>query len=251
MATRKNNALKYLEMKLITKSTELTTQEWHLILTGEVLMFSLLGKMLLQIPEKNWLQPLLDEELFSEPPFAEQQTDVVQGLALLEKWSRECQGDITRETLIELKADYTRLFTGMANNPCTPWESVYFTEERLVFQAQTQDVRAWYRRYGMQVTNQYKEPEDHIGLELTFIGHLAKIGLAALAANDRAAFEHALSAQRDFATKHLFLWAPLWCNLIGEHAQTDFYRGLAQVVRGALIELAATLNIEISEAARS
>jgi putative dimethyl sulfoxide reductase chaperone len=236
---------------LITENTQVTAQEWHFILTGEMLMFSLLGKILLQNPEKSWLQPLLDEDLFSEAPFAEQQANVIQGLDLLEKWSLTCEGDITQAMLIDLKADYTHLFTGMSKVPVVPWESVYFTEERLVFQEQTQKVRAWYRQYGLEMESQYREPEDHIGLEMTFIGHLAKIGLAALAANNVADFEKALAAQRDFAANHLFLWAPLWCDLINEHAKTDFYRGLAQVVHGAIIELADILNVNIPMRVRS
>ncbi len=233
------------------ETTELTTQQWQINLTGELLLFSLLGKMLLQIPEKSWLQPLIDEDLFTEAPFAGQQTDVIAGLALLENWSREYVDDIPLEIITDLKADYTRLFTGLIKIPVAPWESVFFTEERLVFQEQTQDVRAWYKRYGMKVNNAYKEPEDHVGLELAFMGHLAKLGLAALGENNQIVFEQSLAAQREFAAKHLFLWVPLWCNLIGEHAQTKFYRGLALIVRGALNELATLLQIPIPEVARS
>ena len=235
----------------MTENGELTTPEWQETLTGELLLFSLLGKMLLQIPEKSWLQPILDEDLFTEAPFAEQQPAVIQGLALMEQWSQDIQGRLTSDIITDLKAEHTRLFTGLLKIPVAPWESVFFTEERLVFQKQTQDVRDWYRRYGMAVNNEYKEPEDHIGLELTFIAHLAKIGLAALATQNEVDFEGALAAQRDFATKHLFLWAPLWCSLIQKHAQTDFYRGLAQIVDGALIELAAVLNVKLPEVVRS
>lgn len=235
----------------MTENRELTIPEWQEILTGELLLFSLLGKMLLQIPEKSWLQPLLDDDLFTEAPFAEQQPAVIQGLALLEQWRQSIQGRLTLDEITDLKAEHTRLFTGLLKIPVAPWESVFFTEERLVFQKQTQAVRGWYRRYGMAVNSEYREPEDHIGLELTFIAHLAKIGLAAVTAQSEADFEQALAAQRDFAAKHLFLWAPLWCSLIEEHAQTNFYRGLAQIVNGALIELAAVLNVKIPEVVRS
>lgn len=237
---------------MITETLEATNQEWQEILTGELLMFTLLGKMLLQIPEKSWLQPILDEALFSDVPFAEQHADVRQGLALFAQWSQQNDGTLTPEEISDLKADHTRLFTGLAQIPVAPWESVFFTEERLVFQKQTQDVRDWYQRYGMTVvTGQYREPEDHIGLELTFMAHLAKIGLAALAAQNEPEFEQALAAQRDFADKHLFLWAPLWCSLIQEHAKTDFYRSLAQIVYGMLLELAAILDVDIAEVVRS
>ncbi len=236
---------------MVTEKTELTTQEWQLILTGELLMFSLLGKFLLQIPGKKWVQAIYDEELFAEVPFAEQQPYVVEGVALMQRWGESFAGHLTQECLLALQADYTRLFTGLVNVPVAPWESVFFTEERLVFQAQTQDVRAWYRRFGLEINNQFKEPEDHIGLELTFIGHLAKLGVAALAENNEEAFQQAVAAQREFAAEHLFLWAPLWCTLIYQHAHTDFYRGLARIVHGALIEFAAVLNVNIPQRVRA
>ena len=49
----------------------------------------------------------------------------------------------------------------------TPPESVYFSEERLVFQEETLQVREWYRRFDLQSVKLH-EPDDHVGLELTF-----------------------------------------------------------------------------------
>jgi TorA maturation chaperone TorD len=214
---------------------------------GEILLFNLLGKMLYEVPAKEWLQPLADNEVFTEAPFAETQPDVVEGLALLEKWSRSYLQDGDSDTVLkELQVDYTNLFTGMRKLPVSPWESVYFSKERLVFQEQTMDVRAWYRRYGLEVLNLKKEPDDHIGLELLFVGHLAQLGLMALEASNESEYEQTLAAQGDFLAKHLFLWVPLWCQQILEYAQTDFYRGLALIIRGAMIELSCILEVPLA-----
>ncbi|MCA9957681.1 MAG: molecular chaperone TorD family protein, partial [Anaerolineales bacterium] len=143
--------------------------------------------------------------------------------------------------------DYTNLFTGMRKLPVSPWESVYFNDERLVFQAQTMDVRAWYRRYGLEVRQLHQEPDDHIGLELMFVAHLAQLALAALEANNEPEFEQALTAQRGFLSKHLLLWSLLWCEQMLEYAQTDFYRGLTLIIRGALAELSRILELSLPE----
>lgn len=222
--------------------------EWQIQLTGEMLLFGLLGKMLYEIPAKEWLQPLVDGEVFTEAPFAESQSDVIKGLMLLEKWSQVYRGDNYPDAVLkELQVDYTNLFTGMRKFPVAPWESVYFSEERLVFQEQTMDVRAWYRQYGLEVINLKKEPDDHIGLELMFVAHLAGLGVAALEAENAPKFEEMLAAQRAFLAKHLFLWVPLWCEQILEFARTDFYRGLALVIRGALTELSRILGQPLPE----
>ncbi len=232
----------------MTMAEKQTVTEWQAQLTGEMLLLGLLGKILYEIPAREWLQPLVDDEVFTESPFAETQPDVTGGLALLEKWSQAYQQDSYPDSMLkELQVDYTNLFTGMRKFPVAPWESVYFNEERLVFQEQTMDVRAWYRRYGLEVINLKKEPDDHIGLELTFVAHLARLGLAALEAGDEPEFAALLAAQRDFLAKHLFLWVPLWCGQILEFARTDFYRGLALVIRGALAELSRILQTPLPE----
>lgn len=221
---------------------------WQTQLTGEVLLFSLLGKILYEVPAREWLQPLIDNEVFTEAPFAETQPDVTAGLDLLAAWCHTySHTNPSQDVLKEIQVDYTNLFTGMRKHPIAPWESVYFNEERLVFQEQTRDVRAWYRRYGLEVLNVQKEPDDHIGLEMMFVAHLAQLGLSALDAEDDLQFTQMLTAQRDFLSKHLFLWAPLWCEQMLEFAQTDFYRGLALLVRGSLLELSVLLATPMPE----
>jgi TorA maturation chaperone TorD len=109
------------------------------------------------------------------------------------------------------------------------------------------DVRRWYRRFGLEAVNLKKEPDDHIGLELAFVAHLAGRALQTLEAGDREAFQEAIQAQRDFARRHLLVWTPLWCAQMVEYAKTPFYRGLALMLRGALDELAQFLDIPMPE----
>ncbi len=117
----------------------------------------------------------------------------------------------------------------------------------MVFQIQTLQVREWFRRFGVETEKLHQEPDDHIGLELTFISHLAMLGLKALQEKDDSRFEQILTAQRQFIAEHLLRWAPSWCNLVEEKAKTDFYRGLAMLVHGTLLSLAETLEYQLPE----
>jgi putative dimethyl sulfoxide reductase chaperone len=241
-----------LEAAIMTMTVKLADQVWPTQLTGEVLLLNLLGKLLYEVPARDWLQPLVDEAVFTEAPFAETQPDVTAGLAMMSQWCHTYQqADDPVEVFKALQVDYTNLLTGMEKYPIAPWESVFFNDERLVFQAQTMDVRAWYRRYGLAVNKLHQEPDDHIGLELMFMAHLAQLALAALETGNDSKFEQALAAQRDFLSKHLLLWAPLWCEQMLEYAQTDFYRGLTLVVRGALLELSHILEMPLPEDGQS
>lgn len=222
-------------------------QDWSTILIGESILFGLLGKILYSYPEEEVLQPIVDENIFTEAPFGAEQPDVILGLELLNDWVNACQGALEDEILIELRVDYTRLFTGTANIPVVPWESAYFDEAHLLFQAQTIDVRSWYRRFGLESVDIHQEPDDHIGLELAFVSHLAQLSLSAFETQETSAFHEALQHQRDFLSQHLLSWGPLWCGLVIEHAKTEFYRGIALILRGALKELAMILELDFPE----
>lgn len=217
------------------------------MLTGEMLMFGLLGKTFYQYPDRAWLQSLIDGDVFAEAPFAGDQPQVSDALALLRVWGEQHRTGISEQAFDDLCADYTRLFIGPSQVLMPPWESVYFSEERLTFQEQTLQVREWYRRYGLQTEKLYHEPDDHIGLELEFTAHLAKAGLLALEQNDAAALERALDAQRDFLSEHLLRWALDWCGQVQTQAQNDFYCGIAQLTRGALRHAGELLGAKIGE----
>jgi len=217
--------------------------DWIDFLTGEALATGLLGKILYTYPEKAWLQSLADEDVFAEAPFGNAQPDVQRGLALLQNWAETVRGGMSSEAFDELRVDYTRLMFAGDRVLAPPWESVYFSEERLIFQEQTMQVRALYRRFGVDASNHAHEPDDHIGLEFAFVAHLAHRARVALEQDEPVDFENLLAAQREFLSEHLLKWAPQWCELVQTQANTDFFRGIALFTKGILAELAAVLNI--------
>jgi TorA maturation chaperone TorD len=108
-------------------------------------------------------------------------------------------------------------------------------------------VRGWYSRFGLEVVKLHQEPDDHIGLELEFLAHLAKLGMQAIETGNSKRFDELLDAQRKFLTEHLLKWSPIWYGLVMQHARTEFYRGIAQLVSGSLIELAEVLALAMPE----
>src|SRR5690606_33022658 len=119
-----------------------------------------------------------------------------------------------------------------------PWESVYVSTEPLLFQKETLEVRNWYARFGVEARNKAHEPDDHAGLELEFLAHLAGLGLKALDEGNEAGLQDAMDAQRAFLQEHPLRWMPAWCTHVEEQAATDFYRGCALITRGLLHHVA-------------
>jgi TorA maturation chaperone TorD len=222
-----------------------------LILTAEHLVFSLLGRAFFEFPDKSWIESLAVEAVFDEIPFAGQQIDMKAGANLLQAWSNENQSGLTNTAFNAIVADYTRLFIGPGEVLAPPWESVYFNDKRLTFQEQTLQVRAWFRRYNLESVKLKNEPDDHVGLEFAFLAHMAMLGISALEQKNEKTFNQVLEGQGKFLSEHPLKWVSPWSDLILEHAWTDFYRGLALVARGALLELSRILEVPLPEAAQS
>lgn len=220
--------------------------DWAPVLMGEALLFGLLGRVLYTNPAREWLEPLATDGLFDDVPFAGSQDSTRHGLALLSGWAAAVsEAGLSDEMLKALRVDFAHLFVGERRMAVPAWESVYFSPERLTFQDETVDVRRWYERFGVQPSMQGKEPEDHIAFELSFVAYCAERAVEALESGDESAFGELLAAQRAFLEQHLLRWGWKWAELARDHAATDFYRGLALLVRGGLLELSDVFGLPI------
>jgi putative dimethyl sulfoxide reductase chaperone len=194
---------------------------------------------------RDRVQALLDQDLFSEVPFAEKQPEVRKGLEILSSWIEAKQQTSLDETILELQTDYSALFNCADDIPAPPWESVYKTKERLVLQENTLQVRRFYSRYGLTLNEKYKEPDDHIGLELLFISYLTQKSVLAFSEDNFDDYDAFSEAKKSFLTDHLLQWSLLFCSQVEKYCKTGFYRGMSLLLSGASHELAELNEITL------
>ena len=216
------------------------TQGWQYELTAHALAYGVLSRVFYDEPDEDFVRELANGGVADEWPVGDGNGHVHAGLALL----RESLSPWGRETAQALRIDYNRLFLGAGGVPVTPWESVYLSNEHLLFEEQTLAVRRCYSRFGLEAPRLHQEPDDHLGLELAFMLHLCVLALDALEHGDASRFEELIDAQRSFLTDHLLRWAPLCLNRVIEYAGTDYYRGAAHLALGTLAEAASALGLE-------
>lgn len=166
--------------------------------------------------------------------------DTARGLALLASEVRQPLA------ATEYVADYTRLFVGPGPMLACPWESVHRSEESLTFEAETLQVRRAYAAAGLQAPALNREPDDHLGLELAFVGELAVAALDARERGDAEGAQWAVDAAGRFVAEHLGVWGPGFADLVIEHARTDLYRAAGHLLRGALPQFAHWLPWRVS-----
>ncbi|MFR1639199.1 MAG: molecular chaperone [Eggerthellaceae bacterium] len=80
-----------------------------------------------------------------------------------------------------LKREWFRLFVGAGAPDAPCWESYYTEPNSQMFGERTLEVRAAYRRHGLQIERLHAEPDDHLGLMLGFMAHLCGAEADALA----------------------------------------------------------------------
>lgn len=208
-------------------------------LVAQHLGFSFLSKALYEPPTTDFIQPLVDDALFDTWPVENDNEDIQTGLATLRDFCVKWQP----EYISELKRDYTRLFLGPDRLVAPPWESVYRSDEHLMFERQTLEVRAAYQRYGMPIPNLNIEPDDHIGLELRFVAYLYALALGAIESGEPEQLDDTFDALRRFFTDHLTQWAPACLERVYNGAQTDYYRGVARLALGSLQVASTALHV--------
>lgn len=124
-----------------------------------------------------------------------------------------------------LRLDYAKLFLGPFEVVAPPYGSTYLDNPERVMTESTTEVQEWYRQEGLDIG--LDEPADHVAGELEFVGVLALAEKESLkAGEDEIAVEY-VQKQYEFLSQHLGRWISELADNMREHAQTEFYRTLA------------------------
>lgn len=195
-------------------------------------LFTLLGRVLYGVPDRELFSHLADDRVFEEVPFLESgRYEEAQGLLLA--WTDACDVPFSEEDYHDLSAEYTRLFAGVRKVLAPPWESVYFNKERMVFQRQTFEVRALYAKYGLEVSDLSHEPDDHLAYELMFTGYLMKQAEEQIHLKDYESARRILADAVSFVVCHPLGWIDRWHAAVKRESSLNFYLGYASLVEAA------------------
>lgn len=149
------------------------------------------------------------------------------------------------DTLLDLARDYVRAFIGHGVNGASaayPYESVYTSEKRLLMQGARADVLRYYRDNLLKKSQDWRDCEDHIALELEFMQVMAARSAKDLkAGREQEALEN-LRTQRAFVYEHLINWVPLMTADMRRFAQTAFYHGVSELLLGFIQTERETLD---------
>jgi TorA maturation chaperone TorD len=202
--------------------------EVQILLSGLTLVYKLFQSVFGNEPSKEQLKILCSQasrealELFGD----EACSDYMQSLKVFNAFCIQYENQ-PEATLEELQSEYTRLLLGPEKLPAYPWESVYVTKERLLFQKSTLEVRDCYRAFGFIPAEYPHVADDHIALELDFLGRLSEMAEKASNQNEKEEVIRFLEAQKDFMRRHLLNWVPDFARQMQQSKTNVFYPNAA------------------------
>lgn len=140
----------------------------------------------------------------------------------------------------ELACDFSRLFLGMSARPVSPYESVFLSEEHLLMQEQRDEMVELYRTEEMGVSEDFRLPEDHLAVELSFMSYLCGKSLRAIERDDHDEFTRLEYVQREVVGEHLGRWIPLFAQQVAEREsaysdEPSFYAAIAEMLNEFIV----------------
>lgn len=206
-------------------------------------IYDTLRRAFLSEPDASFLENIQKVCVSEGFPFQKESKELAEGVAEIGQFLKQL--DVANgDSMDRLYWDYTRLFIGPHELPTPPWESAYLSEERLLFQKETLEVRRAYLKYALIAKEFKREADDHLGLELDFMYQLCLLALKGIDEQKSTEVREIIEDQRDFLEKHLLQWVPQLCQDILQNANTSFYRGMAKVLSGALtVDYQATQDL--------
>ncbi len=187
--------------------------------------YAFLSRMFVEEPPFELAKDIADGKLIF-PKTSSLNKDIAEGLSLFAGYAQSNRnGSDIHEKMCR---EYTRLFIGPVP-AMFPYESRYM--DGSIMGKSLTKVKENYRKAGLKISQEYHEPEDHIAVELGFMGHLCM-----------QKSDGSLMMQKEFLNDHLLKWAPVFCDELFEKSGNEIYRGIGKITKGFLASEKDVLN---------
>ncbi|WP_456405253.1 TorD/DmsD family molecular chaperone [Thiolapillus sp.] len=150
----------------------------------------------------------------------------LQAIELMQKAIADLPDAMTTELLDELAADYASIYLNH-NIHASPEESVWLDEDSLICQDSMFQVRNWFEKYGLEISNWRIRPDDHLVYQLQFIAHL-------LEQDDGL---ETLEEAATFMDEHLLRWLGDFGLRVSQRCDTLYFAGAAALTASYCEEL--------------
>ncbi|MGI6034086.1 MAG: TorD/DmsD family molecular chaperone [Coriobacteriales bacterium] len=158
--------------------------------------------------------------------------------AALESWAKRKGPDASDEVrdllaasrelfdATEAQLAYTRLFIGSFQMEAPPYAS-YYMDGGLIGGKTTSEVRAVYRQFDIEISDERRVPEDHLRYLLAFLSLMAM-------RFEQTQQEAFVESYEDFRDGYVLPWLPAFVERVKTHAEQAYYGKLADFTLAVL-----------------
>ncbi len=146
--------------------------------------------------------------------------------------SKGLEGEKMDKLLIDLAAEYARLFLGVGEKSVFLVESVYLGKDHLLYEKPYHEIVEAYKSLGYEKDKNFPEPEDHVAVEFDFMAKLCRWTSKTIDDGKVKKGIAYLNLQREFLRDHMNKWVPLLCQELEKTTTSPLYKSLALLTRG-------------------
>lgn len=187
-------------------------------------------------PSADFIDLLVDHEINKTWHMFADSEDYRAGISHLTSYLNNWK----EEKLTALMLDYGDLYFGASMPLALPWGSCWLTEQRLLNDTSTHELLRFYGDHGIELQLDKNQPADHIGIFLSVISQLLTVISDPTKEGQHIESKQVLTL---LLSNHLLTWSEPFLQASIDNAKTDFYRGMALLLRELLNALTTELNI--------
>jgi TorA specific chaperone len=131
-----------------------------------------------------------------------------------------------------IAADFTRLFDGVGGwQTVSLCENAHFGIAGHQLHVAASDINRLLRQFDLSIDAAFREPSDHLSVELSFLAWLMR-------------HDADVCAQAGLLDRHLLVWTPGFADRCRDRDRSGFYAGAAQVLTAFLTARRAALRLQ-------
>ncbi len=204
------------------------TASWQEVARFRAELYRFLGHCLLE-PVQADRAALLQPDFWAQFPLAPANEAMSTALGRLAAVTAKLAALPRAAALEQVQLEFAALFLGTGERQAPPWESLYRTPEKLMFGTPAMQVREAMAEFGVAVAAKYRQPEDHLGLELLLLA------AAGEAAGEQDDWRGSARRQAAFIAEHPQAWIAALERDAAEYGPVGFYGALLGLIRGVLL----------------
>ncbi len=202
--------------------------------TSYNMLLSFAGSFILYQPEKDCINDVIEMDLFKKLPVNSDNPKFIRAASHLRKIDTEHPLDY--DLIIN---DHLELFGGKGYYPAPPYSSVYMSADNIINDTVIIEAGRMYNSYGWKSRFKGEIPDDHLGVELQFINLLLN---KYTELEDEVCRREIRKDLVKFIGTYINPWINEWNMSVQEHAETDFYKGIAYLITSGMEDIYSTLK---------